>query len=144
MGLRLVLDTNVWLDWLVFDDPGVRPLKAVVAAGEADVFMAADCQQELERVISYPLGRATLDASAQAACLEEYRRVVSWLQGSPREPATRLPVCRDPADQNFGFCGHGTADNSPYCAEHARVAFQPAKKRERRAREFDYIQRLAG
>jgi len=64
MGLRLVLDTNVWLDWLVFDDPGVRPLKAVVAAGEADVFMAADCQQELERVISYPLGRATLDASA--------------------------------------------------------------------------------
>ena len=101
MGLRLVLDTNVWLDWLVFDDPGVRSLKAVVAAGEADVFMASDCQQELERVISYPLGRATLDASAQAACLEEYRRVVSLLQSSPREPATRLPVCRDPADQKF-------------------------------------------
>jgi GcrA cell cycle regulator len=50
----------------------------------------------------------------------------------------------DPADANFGFCGHGTSENSPYCAEHARVAFQPAKKRERRAREFDYIQRLAG
>ena len=31
-----------------------------------------------------------------------------------------------------------------YCVEHARVAYQPAKKRERRAREFDYIQRLAG
>lgn len=50
----------------------------------------------------------------------------------------------DPADAAFGFCGHGTAEGSPYCAEHARVAFQPAKKRERRAREFDYIQRLAG
>jgi GcrA cell cycle regulator len=50
----------------------------------------------------------------------------------------------DPADNNFGFCGHASADGSPYCAEHARVAFQPAKKRERRAREFDYIQRLAG
>ncbi len=50
----------------------------------------------------------------------------------------------DPADANFGFCGHGTQEGSPYCAEHARVAFQPAKKRERRAREFDYIQRLAG
>jgi GcrA cell cycle regulator len=50
----------------------------------------------------------------------------------------------DPADAAFGFCGHGTADGSPYCPEHARVAFQPAKKRERRAREFDYIQRLAG
>ena len=50
----------------------------------------------------------------------------------------------DPADNNFGFCGHASSDGSPYCAEHARVAFQPAKKRERRAREFDYIQRLAG
>jgi GcrA cell cycle regulator len=50
----------------------------------------------------------------------------------------------DPADATFGFCGHSSVDGSPYCAEHARVAFQPAKKRERRAREFDYIQRLAG
>jgi GcrA cell cycle regulator len=50
----------------------------------------------------------------------------------------------DPADTAFGFCGHATQEGSPYCAEHARVAFQPAKKRERRAREFDYIQRLAG
>ena len=101
MGLRLVLDTNVWLDWLVFHDPGVQPLKAAVAAGEAKVFTAADCQQEFERVISYPLGKATLDSSAQATCLEEYRRIVSLLQNSPREPAARLPVCRDPADQKF-------------------------------------------
>jgi len=50
----------------------------------------------------------------------------------------------DPADNNFGFCGHASAEGSPYCAEHARVAFQPAKKRERRAREFYYIHRLAG
>ena len=50
----------------------------------------------------------------------------------------------DPADTTFGFCGHASDNGSPYCAEHARVAFQPAKKRERRAREFDYIQRLAG
>jgi len=101
MRLRLVLDTNVWLDWLVFDDPDVAPLKAAVAAGEAEVFMASDCQQELERVICYPLGKATLDSNAQMACREEYRRVVSLLQNSPREAATRLPVCRDPADQKF-------------------------------------------
>jgi GcrA cell cycle regulator len=50
----------------------------------------------------------------------------------------------DPADATFGFCGRSSDGSSPYCAEHARVAFQPAKKRERRAREFDYIQRLAG
>lgn len=50
----------------------------------------------------------------------------------------------DPAESTFGFCGRQSDANSPYCAEHGRVAFQPAKKRERRAREFDYIQRLAG
>jgi GcrA cell cycle regulator len=50
----------------------------------------------------------------------------------------------DPADSSFGFCGRASCDGSPYCTEHGRVAFQPAKKRERRAREFDYIQRLAG
>ncbi len=50
----------------------------------------------------------------------------------------------DPADPAFGFCGHPTHDGAPYCTEHARLAFQPARKRERKARELDYIQRLAG
>jgi len=50
----------------------------------------------------------------------------------------------DPADASFGFCGRSACNGSPYCAEHAQVAFQPAKKRERRAREIDYLHRLAG
>ena len=28
---RLVLDTNVWLDWLVFGEPALAPLKAAIA-----------------------------------------------------------------------------------------------------------------
>lgn len=32
-GLRLVLDTNVWLDWLAFGDPSVAAIKSAVAAG---------------------------------------------------------------------------------------------------------------
>lgn len=50
----------------------------------------------------------------------------------------------DPADPNFSFCGRTSSEGSPYCAEHAKVAFQPARKRERRNREANYIQRLAG
>jgi len=34
--LRLVLDTQIWLDWLVFDDPGVRDLRIAVEKGRAD------------------------------------------------------------------------------------------------------------
>lgn len=50
----------------------------------------------------------------------------------------------DPAEATFGFCGRPSCQGSPYCADHAQVAFQPAKKRERRAREMDYLHRLAG
>ena len=101
MPLRLVLDTNVWLDWLVFRNPDVLPIEAGVRAGETEVFMARACEQELERVLAYPLGKATLEAGAQAECLEECRRAVRWLDAAPGEDAARLPVCRDPDDQKF-------------------------------------------
>jgi putative PIN family toxin of toxin-antitoxin system len=101
MALRIVLDTNVWLEWLVFDDPGISPLKAAVGAGEAEVFMARACEQELERALGYPLQNTTLDADAQAARLEECRRMVRWIDESSRRDGARLPICRDPDDQKF-------------------------------------------
>jgi len=100
---RLVLDTNVWLDWLVFDDPSVAPLKAAVAAGRAQVFIDAACEAELERVLGYDLGpQCTLDAAGRAACAAECRRVARRIDalGAPAGRA-RLPACRDPDDQKF-------------------------------------------
>lgn len=38
----------------------------------------------------------------------------------------------DPQDETFAFCGRN-ACSGPYCAEHARHAYQPATKRNRRA-----------
>jgi len=101
MSLRLVLDTNVWLDWLVFNDPSVLSLKAAVASGEAEVFMAAACEEELARVLASPLRKAPLDITVQAKCLEECRKIVRWIDGSRRTNAARLPACRDPDDQKF-------------------------------------------
>lgn len=98
---RLVLDTNVWLDWLVFDDPSVLSLKAVVDAGEAEIFMASACEEELARVLASPLRKATLPAAVQAQYLEECRQIVQWVDGSSRRNLDRLPVCRDPDDQKF-------------------------------------------
>src|SRR6266545_576184 len=71
-GLRAVLDTNVWLDWLVFDDPSIAPIKAAVAAERAEVFIDAACEAELERALGYDLGKRAVDA---AACIAECRRV---------------------------------------------------------------------
>jgi uncharacterized protein len=97
--MRLVLDTNVWLDWLVFDDPEAAPVRAAVRQGRARVFIDAACEAELARVLSGPLGRVRLDAAAQAACLAECRRAASPSAGAPHECA--LPSCRDPDDQKF-------------------------------------------
>lgn len=98
--MRLVLDTNVWLDWLVFDDPAVGPIRAAVQQGRAKVFIDAACEAELARVLAYPLGRIRLDAAAQAACLAECRRLTGG--GDAVAPLDcELPACSDPEDQKF-------------------------------------------
>ena len=96
--MRLVLDTNVWLDWLVFDDPGIAPLQAAVAAGHADIVIDAACEDELIRVLGYPLQKWTLDAARQGACLEHCRRLARRIE---IHGGTVLPHCEDPDDQKF-------------------------------------------
>jgi len=99
--MRLVLDTNVWLDWLVFDDPALAPLKAAVAERHAEIFIDAACEAELARVLAYDLGKHSLNAVAQAACLEECRRIAQFVQKANAAEYSTLPRCADRADQVF-------------------------------------------
>src|SRR5260221_7355642 len=100
--LRLVLDTQIWLDWLVFDDPGVRDLLVAVEKGRAQIWMDAACDAELERVLAYDLGRHSIAPAAQAAALAHARRIAQRLETalSAAERAS-LPRCRDADDQIF-------------------------------------------
>jgi GcrA cell cycle regulator len=60
-----------------------------------------------------------------------------------RDSMCKWPI-GDPADAGFAFCGR-KAQCGPYCTEHASVAFQPARKKERSRREaIDYVRRIAG
>jgi putative PIN family toxin of toxin-antitoxin system len=97
MKMRLVLDTQIWIDWLVFDDPSVAPIKAALATDRAEIFIDAACRAELERVLTYPFGSRSVDASA---CLAECLRISknSDLFCNDR---LNLPACRDPDDQKF-------------------------------------------
>ena len=101
--MRLVLDTNVWLDWLVFDDPSIAPIRAAVEANRAEVFIDAACEAELERALAYDFGRKrTLDAAGRDACLAECRRMAHRIDAAaPEAERARLPACRDPDDQKF-------------------------------------------
>ena len=96
-----MLDTNIWLDWLVFAEPSLAALKAAVMEQRAEIFIDAACEAELERVLAYDLGRHSIDAAAQAGCLAECRRIARRLpDGKPADRAS-LPRCADPGDQIF-------------------------------------------
>lgn len=95
---RLVLDTNVWLDWLVFDEPAIAPLREAHDARRIEIVMDVACEAELVRVLAYDLGRHSIDAQAQAVCIARCRGIV---KGVPAGSAQGLPQCRDPDDQKF-------------------------------------------
>lgn len=100
--MRLVLDSNVWLDWLVFDDPAIAPLRAAVAQGNAEVFIDAACEAELRRVLGYPFGKRSLGEEQQRACIAQclaIARRIERAQGTRTPP--KLPKCKDPDDQKF-------------------------------------------
>ncbi|MAM95028.1 MAG: GcrA cell cycle regulator [Parvibaculum sp.] len=69
------------------------------------------------------------------------------------EPAQRATVltltehtCKwpigDPGRPGFHFCGRGAEHGSPYCTEHARMAYQPAQARRNRERDRMRKERL--
>jgi len=95
---RVVLDTNVWLDWLVFDDPAIGALREAQTVGRIEIVIDDACESELARVLAYDLGAHSQDAPAQSACLARCRDVAT------RVPAPAAPApatCRDPDDQKF-------------------------------------------
>ena len=99
---RLVLDTHVWLDWLAFDDPSVARLKVAVAEERAEVYIDAACEEELQRVLGYPIAKRVPEASLQAARLAEARRIAKRpARGLDEAQRASLPRCRDRDDQKF-------------------------------------------
>ena len=102
MKPRLVLDTHVWLDWLVFDDPGIVKIRNAVGTGRVEVYIDAVCEEELVRVLARGFAKRTLDASAQAECLAQCRRLAKRIDAAAPEAAKAgLPRCGDPDDQKF-------------------------------------------
>jgi uncharacterized protein len=96
---RAVLDTQVWLDWLVFGDSCIAPLRDAHAARRVEIVANGPCANELARVLAYDLGRHSLDAAARERCLAAFRALVVFVDDGRDIPA--LPRSRDPDDQKF-------------------------------------------
>lgn len=114
MRTTLVLDTNVVLDWLVFNDPFMSPLRNAVASQAVSILTSAPATDELQRVLAYP--QLKLDVERQAAVFAQYRaasstaRLPEMFSLSNLLLPPKFPRCRDADDQHFlALAWHGSA-----------------------------------
>lgn len=103
--LRLVLDTNVVIDWLVFDDPYLAAFRERVLERRVLIMTNALAKWELARVLDYPMLK--LDASRRREVLARYEGQAT-LAAMPEGFAAnalqlpeRFPRCRDRDDDAF-------------------------------------------
>lgn len=103
--MRLVLDTNIVLDWLVFEDPRTVELQRAWDERRLELITHVPALEELRRVLTYP--QLKLAESRQLAALDRYEsrfRVVEFPKGVTMQnlgmPAG-FPRCKDCDDDHF-------------------------------------------
>ena len=103
---RVVLDSNIWVDLLVFRDPFVEPIRAALMAGTIATVIRADCREELRRVLAYPqFARFAVDIDSALAQVDALV-TLEPLPGEADANAIRLPKCKDTDDQKFIELAH--------------------------------------
>ena len=113
--IRLVLDTNVVIDWLVFDDPFMNPLRYGVRDGRVVVLTHPPAINELERVLAYP--QLKLNDVRQKKIFARYHAETTLAKMPEGFSTTQLmlpggfPRCRDRDDEPFlALAYHTKAD----------------------------------
>ena len=94
---RIVIDTQIVMDWLVFADPRLAPLADALATGQLEWIGSPAMLDELRHV----LGRGVAaNRQPDLPSIEAtFARLCRTIEAEPA-PAVRL-VCRDPDDQKF-------------------------------------------
>ena len=90
-----VLDTNIWLDWLVFDDPSAAPVRARVQSQALAVLATPGMRAELVSVLTRPIMLArNPQAPARIEVFDAWVRMCA-------APAACGLHCSDPDDRVF-------------------------------------------
>lgn len=104
---------------------------------------------KMHRMGRAPRGALTMNRATRQATRRHARARTPTPKPPPAPagdapPPLMLPItaltaatCRwpigDPKAEGFGYCGHETADGSPYCAHHHRVAWAAPRRNEPRS-----------
>lgn len=102
---RAVVDTNVWLDLLVFADPAAEPLGQALRAGRLRALRDAATEAELAAVLQRPQFAARPGARDLPELLARWQTLAE--RCAPARPAPWR--CRDPGDQKFLDLAFGNA-----------------------------------
>lgn len=96
---KLVIDTNIALDVLVFNEPKVEQLKADLAAGRAQWLATSVMRDELERVLAYAqiAPRVAFYGLDTVAVLAAFDAQVQLCAIAPKVAVD----CKDADDQKF-------------------------------------------
>ena len=92
----IVIDTQVVMDWLIFNDPRVQALAAALTSGALRWLVAPAMRDEIRHV----LGRGVAARYAPDLAFIEAQFDAHSEATDAAEPSPRL-VCRDPDDQKF-------------------------------------------
>jgi putative PIN family toxin of toxin-antitoxin system len=97
--VRIVLDTNVVLDLLLYADARIRPVALGLGAGTLQLVTDGACLSELADV----LGRESIGGTTaeRDAALAAYRRMATTIADVSENAHPALPQCRDATDQKF-------------------------------------------
>jgi uncharacterized protein len=99
--VKLVLDTNVVMDWLVFEDASLTLMRFALLSGHLTIVTHEVALNELRRVLNYPALK--LDVTRQEDVFTRYRAQTSLSDVATdlAELPTGFPRCRDPDDNPF-------------------------------------------
>ena len=107
--MKLVLDTNVVIDWLVFDDPFLASFRSSVVDKQTTVVTHLPAVVELQRVLGYRTLK--LPVERQSDVLVRYEALTTRVEVSDEALPERFPRCRDSDDDHFlALAWHAKAD----------------------------------
>lgn len=126
----IILDTNIVLDLLVFDDAATPPLREALASGQLQWIATVPMRDELERVLAYPhiVKRLQFYGKSAAQVLAARDAHVRTVEVAPKAHVT----CKDPDDQKFidlavaHRCAVLSKDQAVLCMHKRLVALESA------------------
>lgn len=122
-----MLDTNVWLDLLVFADPRTAALRAALEAGAVTAVVDAQCRDEWQRVLGYPVLR--LEPARRDTLVAAFDALASPVPAK-RAAGVALPRCRDPDDQKFLQLAHACGARWLLSRDRHLLSLAPRCRRE--------------